>query len=115
MISIACACAALTMPMQRPMLSVERAAVSATPLSLQPARTCAPTMSDPWAATGGGGVDMNTVLGVVVALGGVFGGIGLIAFTENAGKRNEKLANVQSCVECKGEKVCPCQGRAALL
>jgi len=62
------------------------------------ARVCAPRMD----------IDMGTVLGVGAALVGVGGGIGLIAFTENAGKRNDAAENAQPCVVCKGEKVVPC-------
>jgi hypothetical protein len=102
MLSVAIACAALTLP-QRPMPSLERAPVAAS-LAVRPARAGSPRMVDPWAASSGG-IDWNTVLGVAVGLGGVFGGIALISFTENAGKRNEQLANVQPCVECKGAKV----------
>lgn len=53
-------------------------------------------------------VDMSTIVGVGAALFGVGGGIGLIAFTENAGKRNEESENLQPCVECKTEKVVKC-------
>lgn len=53
-------------------------------------------------------IDMSTVLGVGAALVGVGGGIGLIAFTENAGKRNDATENAQPCVECKGTKVTEC-------
>jgi len=53
-------------------------------------------------------IDMSTVLGVGAALVGVGGGIGLIAFTENAGKRNDAVDNAQPCVECKGTKVTEC-------
>ena len=56
---------------------------------------------------------LSSVLGAAAALGGVVAGVGLIAFTENAGERNEETVNEQPCVECKGEKVvsCPvCQG-----
>lgn len=34
-------------------------------------------------------IDMSTVIGVGAAFAGLGGGIALIAFTENAGKRNE--------------------------
>lgn len=53
-------------------------------------------------------VDLDTIIGVGVALGGVVGGVGLIAFTENAGKRNEESENVQQCVECLGKQVTTC-------
>lgn len=102
MLPIVLACAALTLP-HRPMPSLERAHLAA-PLAARPARAGSPLMADPWAASSGG-IDWNTVLGVGVALSGIFGGIALISFTENAGKRNEELANAQPCVECKGEKV----------
>jgi DnaJ-class molecular chaperone len=39
---------------------------------------------------------------------GVGGGVGLIALTENAGKRNEEKTNEQPCVECKSRKVVDC-------
>ena len=53
-------------------------------------------------------IDMEVVIGVGVTLLGVGGGVGLIAFTENAGKRNEEVANNQVCVDCTGEKVIVC-------
>ena len=52
--------------------------------------------------------DMSTVLGLGAAFVGIGGGIGLIAVTENAGKRNDELANDQPCVVCKAVKVVPC-------
>ena len=52
--------------------------------------------------------DMGTIVGVGAALVGVGGGIGLIALTENAGKRNDAVGNAQVCVECKGEQVVTC-------
>ena len=46
-------------------------------------------------------LDGNT-LGAVGALAlGLGGGIGLIVFTENAGKRNEEVTLAQPCVSCK--------------
>jgi len=62
------------------------------------ARTSAPLMD----------VDMGTIVGVGAALLGVGGGIGLIALTENAGKRNDALESAQPCVVCKGEQVVTC-------
>lgn len=53
-------------------------------------------------------VDMETIIGVGVTLLGVGGGVGLIALTENAGKRNDEMANEQVCFECKGAKVVEC-------
>ena len=53
-------------------------------------------------------LDMDTIGGVAIALAGVGGGIGLIAFTENAGKRNEEAANQQPCVVCEGKQVVEC-------
>jgi hypothetical protein len=53
-------------------------------------------------------IDMSTVVGVGAALVGIGGGVGLIAFTENAGKRNEAVENQQPCVECKGTQVTEC-------
>ena len=90
MLSLACAIAGLSLPL-RP--------------SVAPSPSRSVTMVDPWATTGGGGIDGSTVLGVAVGLAGVLGGVGIIAFTESAGKRNEELANAQPCVECKGKKV----------
>jgi len=53
-------------------------------------------------------LDMETIGGIAIALAGVGGGIGLIAFTENAGKRNEELESAQPCVVCKGKQVVDC-------
>lgn len=72
-------------------------AVVPAPAAASAARTVTPRM-----------VDMDTVVGVGIALAGVGGGVGLIAFTENAGKRNEDAANAQPCVECQGVKVVDC-------
>ena len=74
---------------------------------LVPHAPVAPT-AKPRAATVRMDIDMGTVVGVGVALAGVGGGIGLIAFTENAGKRNEALESAQPCVVCKGKKVIEC-------
>lgn len=54
-------------------------------------------------------LDMSTLVGVGAALFGVGGGIGLIAFTEGRGKRNEELESQQPCVECKGGQVVTCK------
>merc|ERR1719491_2666707 len=53
-------------------------------------------------------LDMETIIGVGVTLAGVGGGIGLIILTKNAGKRNDDVASVQPCVECKAVKVVDC-------
>jgi len=53
-------------------------------------------------------VDMNTVIAVGTLVASTGGGIALIAFTENAGKRNEASTNAQPCVECKGAQVTTC-------
>lgn len=52
--------------------------------------------------------DTSTIVGLGAAFVGIGGGVGLIAFTENAGKRNEAKSNAQPCVECKGEQVVQC-------
>ena len=62
-------------------------------------RAAAPAMID---------FDMSTVLGLGAAFIGIGGGIGLIALTENAGKRNDAQENAQPCVECRGVKVTTC-------
>jgi len=69
-------------------------------------RASALQMVDPWAASNDDTI--NTVIGAVTALGGAAAGVGLIAFTENAGVANDDRANQQVCVECKGEKVVTC-------
>ena len=51
-------------------------------------------------------IDSEMIVGVGVLAVSIGGGVGLIAFTENAGKRDAD--NAQLCVECKGEKVLPC-------
>lgn len=51
---------------------------------------------------------MNTVIGGAALLVGVGGGVGLIAFAENAGKQNEERQNVQPCVVCTGKMVVDC-------
>ena len=53
-------------------------------------------MVDPWAEQSG--IDVNSIIGAAVGLLGVGGGGGLIAFTENAGGRNEEADNSQPCV-----------------
>ena len=46
---------------------------------------CGPLMVDPWATNNDDTI--NTVIGAVTALTGAAAGVGLIAFTENAGNR----------------------------
>jgi hypothetical protein len=53
-------------------------------------------------------IDMGVVAGAGALLVGLGGGIGLIALTENAGKRNEQASNIQPCVVCKGAQVVEC-------
>ena len=74
---------------------------------LAPHRAAHLTMADPW-STGGGGSDVNQVIGGAAALFGAVAGVGLIAFTENAGKRNDATKLEQPCVVCNGKKVVPC-------
>lgn len=53
-------------------------------------------------------VDYGTLSGLGVAVAGAFGGVALMAFTEQQGKRGQERVNVQPCVECKGSKVTTC-------
>jgi len=53
-------------------------------------------------------VDYGTLSGLGVAVAGAFGGIALMAFTEQQGKRGQERTNLQPCVECKGTKVTTC-------
>ena len=62
-------------------------------------RAIAPAMLD---------IDSSYLLGGGALFVGLGGGIGLIALTENAGKRNEEADNAQPCVVCKGERVVKC-------
>jgi len=52
--------------------------------------------------------DANTLLAIGAGVVGLGGGVGLIALTEQAGKRNDNIENAQPCVVCKGEKVVMC-------
>ena len=52
--------------------------------------------------------DANTLIAGLALFGGLGGGIALISFTDNAGKRNEAVENAQPCVVCNTEKVVPC-------
>ena len=72
-----------------------RPAVHSPVLAVSPQRTATVRM-----------VDMDTIISVAVLLGSAGGGVALIAFTENAGKREAE--NAQPCVVCKGELVVPC-------
>ena len=75
--------------------------LTAAPPSVRPAiaRAAPPAMLD---------IDGNTIAAVGALVVGLGGGIGLIAFTEGAGKRNEARESAQPCVECKGAKVVTC-------
>mmetsp|Transcript_1397 Transcript_1397/g.2538 ORF Transcript_1397/g.2538 Transcript_1397/m.2538 type:complete len:162 (-) Transcript_1397:26-511(-) len=53
-------------------------------------------------------IDQNTVIAIASSVLGVFGGIGLVAWTETQGKRTETRENLQPCVECRGAKMVPC-------
>jgi len=53
-------------------------------------------------------MDGSVIAGAGALLVGLGGGVALIAFTENAGKRNDAVENAQPCVVCKAEKVTPC-------
>lgn len=53
-------------------------------------------------------LDTDLLIGVGTLAVSIGGGVGLIAFTENAGKRNEAMANSQVCVDCNGNKVVTC-------
>ena len=82
-----------------------RPAVHSPALAVSPQRTATVRM-----------VDMDTIISVAVLLGSAGGGVALIAFTENAGKRNDAKENAQPCVVCKGAQVveCPvCKGTGA--
>ncbi|KAL1524940.1 hypothetical protein AB1Y20_019816 [Prymnesium parvum] len=52
--------------------------------------------------------DSNTLIAIGTLIVGLGGGVGLIAFTESAGKRNEQSSNSQPCVECTGKQVTTC-------
>ncbi|KAJ8905459.1 hypothetical protein NDN08_001966 [Rhodosorus marinus] len=53
-------------------------------------------------------VDQSTLLAAGTALFGTMGGIGLLVFTEEQGKRNEVRPNTQPCVECLGDGSVTC-------
>merc|ERR1719454_1078511 len=53
-------------------------------------------------------IDSSILIGGATLFVGLGGGIGLIALTENAGKRNDALENAQPCVVCKSKKVVTC-------
>lgn len=53
-------------------------------------------------------VDMNTIIAGGVLLGSTVGGVALVQFAENAGKRNEASELQQTCVVCKTRKVVDC-------
>lgn len=53
-------------------------------------------------------VDQSVVLGVLVGLAGVGGGIALVAWTEDQGKRTSLRQNTQPCVDCRGETTNVC-------
>lgn len=53
-------------------------------------------------------VEQNTIIAVGTALLGTLGGVGLLVWTEEQGKRNEVRENNQECFECKGAKQIAC-------
>jgi len=53
-------------------------------------------------------VDQTAVITLATMAVSSGGGIGLVAWTENHGKRTERRQNVQICVECLGETVVLC-------
>lgn len=53
-------------------------------------------------------IDMSVVAGAGALIVGLGGGIGLIALTENAGKRNDEETNQQPCVVCGSKQVTDC-------
>ena len=52
--------------------------------------------------------DMSYIIGGGALFVGLGGGIALISFTENAGKKNADSENAQPCVVCKSNRVTPC-------
>lgn len=58
-------------------------------------------------------LEQTTLIAVGTALLGLGGGIGLVAWTENQGKRTLQRPNVQKCVECRGQTTIPCTVCAA--
>lgn len=54
-------------------------------------------------------MDTNPVLVAATTLLGTAGGIGLLVFTENQGKRTEERENTQPCTECAGVKETVCE------
>lgn len=53
-------------------------------------------------------VDQNVLIGVLVGTVGIGGGVALVAWTENQGKRTAIRENNQPCFECKGETTTTC-------
>lgn len=53
-------------------------------------------------------LEQNTVLALLTGAAGIGGGIALVAWTENQGKRTEEHTNTQVCVVCDGNKVITC-------
>jgi len=90
-------------------LSFHRLPAPATGVPKPAIARSAVAMNDPWATASSGGFDSNTIIAVLAALAGVGGGVGLIAFTENRGARNDEQGNAQPCVVCKGKQVVPCR------
>ncbi|CAN8061859.1 unnamed protein product [Agarophyton chilense] len=53
-------------------------------------------------------IDQNAIAIVATMITGIGGGIALVAWTENQGKRTEQRENTQPCTECKGETTTQC-------
>lgn len=53
-------------------------------------------------------VEQSTLVAVATIIAGVGGGIGLVAWTEQQGKRTEERENIQLCTECSGDTTVVC-------
>ena len=74
----------MTPALAKPSNAEEAAKAAALVAKTKLKRTGDPVMVD---------FDMSTVLGLGAVVAGIGGGIGILAFTENAGKRNEAVEN----------------------
>jgi len=92
------------MALRSTLLAVVLSAVCGYQVAAPPARRPSAAARVPAAQM----IDTDVLIGVGTLLASTFGGVALIAFTENAGKRNEESSNAQVCVECNGAKVVTC-------